>query len=106
VTDLLQTTGRCSDPHISRQTRFLHFDKHGVGRESVVGVQFTSWGDHQMVVTALDVGQPVPARYRHSRCLSVEHGQDSRTLNGTLPGRCCQNEILTTQKKIDVFVRC
>ena len=100
MTDLLQTTGRCSDPCISRQTRLLDFDKHGVGRESVVGVQFTSWGNPQMVVAALDVGQPVLARYRHSRRFSVEHGQDSRMLNGTFPGRCGQNEILNNQSKL------
>ena len=94
MTDLSQTTGVCSDPHISRQTRLLHFDKHSVRRESVVGVQLTSWGDHQMVVAALNVSQPVLARYRHSRCLSVEHGQDSRTLNGTFLGRCGQSEML------------
>ena len=104
MTDLLQATGRCLDPHISRQTRLLHSDKHAVGRESVVGVQLTSWGDLQMVVAALDVGQPVLARYRHSRRLSVEHGQDSRTLNGTLHGICGQNEILTTQYKKRVSV--
>ena len=97
MTDPLQTTGRCLDPHISRQIRLLHSDKHAVGRESVVGVELTSWDDPQLVVTALDVGQPVLARYRHSRRLSVEHGQDSRTLNGTFPGHCGQNEILNTE---------
>ena len=74
---LLQTRGRCSDHQFFLQARLLDFDPHGVGRESVVGVQFTSWGDHQPVVAALDVGQPVLARYSHSRRLSVEHGQDS-----------------------------
>ena len=99
MTDLLQTMGRCSDPYISCQTRLLDFDKHAVGRESVIGVQFTSWGNPQMVVAALDVGQPVLARYRHSRCFSVEHGQDSRMHNGTFPGHCGQNEILNNQSK-------
>ena len=94
MTDLSQTTGVCSDPHISRQIRLVQFDKHSVGRESVVGVQLTSWGNPQMVVAALDVGQPVLARYRHSRRFSVEHGQDSRTLNGTFLGRCGQSEML------------
>ena len=75
--DLLQTAGRCSDKHIFFEGSIHDFDPHGVGRESVVGVQFTSWGDHQPVVAALDVGQPVLARYSHSRRLSVEHGQDS-----------------------------
>ena len=104
MTDLSQTTGVCSDPHISRQTRLLHFDKHSVRRESVVGVQLTSWGDPQMVVAALDVGQPVLARYRHSRCFSVEHGQDSRMLNGTFPGHCGQNEILNNQSFFCLFL--
>ena len=66
MTDPLQTAGRCSD----KQSFFassLDIDQDGVGIESVVGVQFTSWGDHQLVVAALDVGQPVLARYRHSR---------------------------------------
>ena len=93
MTDPLQTAGRCSDKQISFESSF-DVDQDGVGRESVAGVQFTSWGDHQPVVAALDVGQPVLARYRHSRRLSVEHGQESRTLNGTFPGRCCQNDIL------------
>ena len=74
---LLQTRGRCSDCQVFLDATLLDFDQHGVGRESVVGVQFTSWGDHQRVVAALDVGQPVLARYSHSRRLSVEHGQDS-----------------------------
>ena len=91
---LFQTRGRCSDRQLFLEVRIQDFDQHGVGRESVVGVQFTFWGDHQLVVAALDVGQPVLARYRHSRRLSVEHGQDSRTLNGTLPGRCGQKESL------------
>ena len=104
MTDPLQTTGRCSDKQTSSHTRLLDSDKHSVGSESVVGVQFTSWGDPQLVVAALDVGQPVLARYRHSRRLSVEHGQDSRTLNGTLHGICGQNEILTTQYKKHVSV--
>ena len=79
VTDLLQTSGLCSDNQLfSVGSCSIHdFDPHGVGRESVAGVQLTSWGDHQLVVAALDVGQPVLARYRHSRRLSVEHGQDS-----------------------------
>ena len=93
MTDLLQTKGPCSGPHKSRHTRLLDSDKHAVGRESV-GVQFTSCGNPQMVIAALDVGQPVLARYRHSRLLSVEHGQDSGTLNGTFLGHCGQNEIL------------
>ena len=97
MTDPLQTTGRCSDPRISRQTRLLDSDKHSVGRESVAGVQLTSWGDPQLVLAALDFGQPVLTRYRHSRRLSVEHSQDSRTLNGTFPGHCGQNEILNNQ---------
>ena len=97
MTDPLQTTGRCSDQQTSSHTSLLDFDKYGVGRESVVGVQFTSWGDPQLVVAALDVGQPVLARYRHSRRLSVEHGQDSGTLNETFPGLCGQNEILNNQ---------
>ena len=97
MTDTLQTTGRCSDPRISRHTRLLDSDKQSVGRESVAGVQLTSWGDPQLVLAALDFGQPVPARYRHSRLFSVEHGQDPRTLNGTLPGHCGQNEILNNQ---------
>ena len=97
MTDLLQTKGPCSGPHKSRHTRLLGSDKHAVGRESVVGVQFTSCGNPQMVIAALDVGQPVLARYRHSRHLSVEHPQDSRTLNGTFPDRCGQNEILNNQ---------
>ena len=97
MTDPLQTTGRCSDQQTSSHTSFLDFDKHGVGRESVVVVQFTSCGDPQLVVAALDVGQPVLARYRHSRRLSVEHGQDSGTLNETFPGHCGQNEILNNQ---------
>ena len=92
MTDLLQTAGRCSDKQIFFESS-LDIDQDGVGRESVVGVQVTSWGDRQPVVATLDVGQPVLARYRHSRRLSVEHGQDSRTLNGTFPGRCGQNEI-------------
>ena len=91
---LLQTRGRCSDRQLVLEARPLDFDPHGVGRESVVGVQSTSWGDHQLVVAALDVGQPVLARYRHSRRLSGERGQDTRTLNGTLPGRCGPNESL------------
>ena len=89
-----QTRGRCSDRQLFLGARLQDFDRHGDRRESVVGVQFTSWGDHQLVAAALDVGQPVLARYRHSRRLSVELGQDSRTLNGTLPGRCGQNESL------------
>ena len=93
MTDLLQTAGRCSDKQIFFESS-LDVDQNGVGRESVVGVQFISWGNPQPVVAALDVGQPVLARYRYSRGLSVEHGQDSRTLNGTFPGRCCQNDIL------------
>ena len=97
MTDPLQTKGRCLDPRISRLIRLLDSDKHAVGRESVAGVQLTSWGDPQLVVAALDVGQPVLARYRHSRRLSVEHGQDSRTLNGAYPGPCGQNEILNNQ---------
>ena len=94
---LFQTRGRCSDRQLFLEARLQEFDPHGVGRESVVGVQFTSWGDPQLVVAALDVGQPVLARCRHSRRLSVEHGQDSRTLNGTVPGHCGQNEILNTE---------
>ena len=94
---LLQTRGRCSDRQLVLEARLQDFDPHGVGRESVVGVQFTSWGDHQLVVAAVDVGQPVLARYRHGRRLSVEHGQDSRTLNGTFPGHCGQNEILNPE---------
>ena len=93
MTDLLQTAGRCSDKQIFFESS-PDVDQDGVGRESVAGVQFTSCGDYQPVVAALDVGQPVLARYRYSRRLSVEHGQDSRTLNGTFPGRCCQNDIL------------
>ena len=38
------------------------------------------------------------SRYLHGTAtverLSVEHGQDSSTLNGTLPGHCVQNEIV------------
>ena len=93
MTDPLQTAGRCSDKQILFESSF-DVDQDGIWRESIVGVQFTSWGDHQLVVAALDVGQAVLARYRHSRLFSVEHGQDSRTLNGTFPGRCCQNDIL------------
>ena len=90
MTDPLQTSGRCSDSQLFPvgSCSIHDFDPHGVGRESVVGVQLTSWGDHQLVVAALDVGQPVLARYRHSGRLSVEHGQDSRTLDGTFPGHC------------------
>ena len=91
---LSQTRGRCSDRQFFLEARLLDFDPHGVGRESVVGIQFTSWCHHQLVVAALDVGQPVLARYSHSRRLSVEHGQDSRTLHGTCLGRCGQKEIL------------
>ena len=94
MTDPLQTAGRCSDKQIFFEGSIDDVDQDGVGRESAVGVQFTSWGDHQPVVAALNVGQPVLARYRHSRHLSVEQGQDSRTLNETFPGRCCQNDIL------------
>ena len=97
MTDPLQTAGRCSDKQIFFEGSIDDVDQDGVGRESVVGVHMTSWGDPQAVVAALDVGQPVLARYRHSRRLSVEHGQDSRTLNGTFPGRCGQNEMLSTQ---------
>ena len=93
MTDPLQTAGLCSDQQIFFEATIGDVDQDGVGRESVVGVHLTSWGDRQPVVAALDVGQPVLARYRHSRRLSVEHGQDSRTLNGTFPGRCGQNEI-------------
>ena len=60
MTDPLQTAGRCSDKQISFESSF-DVDQDGVGRESVAGVQFTSWGDHQPVVAALDVGQPVLA---------------------------------------------
>ena len=88
--------GRCSDKQPFSWGSLADVDPDEVGRESVVGVQFTSWGDHQVVVAALDVCQPVLARYRHSRRLSVEHGQDSRTLNGTFlgHGHWGQNEIL------------
>ena len=70
---LLQTRGRCSHRQLFLQARLQDFDPHGVGRESVVGVQLTSWGDHQLVVAALDVGHLLLARYRHSRGVSVEH---------------------------------
>ena len=95
MTDLSQTSGRCSDNQLFPvgSCSIHDFDPHSVGRESVVGVQLTSWGDHQLVVAALDVGQPVLARYRHSRSLSVEHGQDSWSLNGTVLGRCGQKEM-------------
>ena len=93
----MQTAGRCSDKQIFVEGSIDDVDQDGVGRESVVGVQFTSWGDPQLVVAALDVGQPVLAWYRHSRRLSVEHGQDSRTLNETFSALCGQNEILNNQ---------
>ena len=92
--DLSQTAGRCSDKQPFSWGSLDDVDPEVVGRESVVGVQFISWGDRQTVVAAMDDGQPVLARYRHSRRLSVEHGQDSGTLNGTFLGHCGQNEIL------------
>ena len=75
MTDLSQTSGRCSDNQLFPvgSCSIHDFDPHGVGRESVVGVQLTSWGDHQLVVAALDVGHLLLARYRHSRGVSVEH---------------------------------
>ena len=110
MTDLLQTSGLCSDNQLfSVGSCSIHdFDPHGVGRELAFDLA-TSWSDLKLVVATLDVSQQVFARYHQSGRLSVEQGhfgQDSRTPNGTFPCHCGQNEMLNKQERNGVSVRC
>ena len=93
MTDLLQKVLPCFRFYPSVDVSIGDFDPHEAGGKIALRVQFTFCADRHTVVAAPDVNHRVPTRHRHSRRLSVEHGQDSTKPNRTFLGACGQNEI-------------